>query len=109
MLSCPNAQEVRSTGNGPAKTEQFDHANILGAYPCKEGSSNALLLQSAGGAYSNILEMQASSSSIEINTIGSIIPSTASPVIALYLDTERDYGFMMHENGAFHYFKYASA
>ena len=50
--------------------------------------------------------MSASSSGIKIETIGFVKPDETSPVVAMYLDKDIGYGFLMHLNGAFYYFSY---
>ena len=54
-----------------------------------------------------ILEMTADESGIETKEIGMLkLAETSSPILAFYLDKEKEFGFLMHKNGAFHYFKY---
>ena len=54
-----------------------------------------------------ILEMKADESGIRMEEIGMIKPLTEnSPIVALYIDKEQSYGFLMHRNGAFQYFEY---
>ena len=54
-----------------------------------------------------ILEMTADESGIETKEIGMLkLAETSSPILAFYLDKEKEFGFLMYKNGAFHYFKY---
>jgi hypothetical protein len=56
LKACPNSQEVLSTTPGSDYTKLFDKRKIVRAFPSREGSSNALLLQEAGANY-QLLEM----------------------------------------------------
>ena len=56
LKACKNSQEVRSTTPGSDYSKIFDKSKIVRAFPSKEGSSNALLLQEAGANY-QLLEM----------------------------------------------------
>ena len=56
-----------------------------------------------------ILEMTADESGIKMQEIGWVrLAETSSPILAFYLDKEQEFGFLMHKNGAFHYFDYAT-
>ena len=107
LKSCYNEQEVRSTTYENDVRETFDQELVVRAFPSKEGSSSAFLIQEAGGIYYQILEMQASADGVALQPVGSIKPKNKnSPIVDFHLDKEGGYGFFMHESGAFQYFDY---